>query len=76
MENKDEVKIDYPGIIQQITDKVIADLFGAFMPDEKTKKILTGMLAVHRKYGIDAATSIKILMDLSEIFKEEVNPDE
>lgn len=69
MENE-EVKIDYQGIMQQITDKVILELFGAFMPDEKTKKLLTATISVHRKYGIDAATSIKIMMDLAEIIKE------
>lgn len=71
MDNNDEVKIDYQGIIQQITDKVILDMVNAFLPDDNTRKIMTGIVAVHRKYGIDAATSMKIIVDLAEVLKEE-----
>lgn len=69
--NKEEVKIDYQGIIQQITDRVIVDLIGTFLPDDNTRKIMAGIVAVHRKYGIDAATSMKIIIDLAEVLKEE-----
>lgn len=69
-EKEKEVKIDYQGIIQQLTDKVIVEFVGSFMPDEKTKKLMTAMVSVHRKYGIDAATSLKILMDYAELIKE------
>lgn len=70
MENNDEIKIDYQGIIQQLTDKVIVEFIGSFMPDEKTRKMLVAMVSVHRKYGIDAATSMKIMMDFAEFIKE------
>lgn len=71
MDNNEEVKIDYQGIIQQITDRAIVDLVGALLPDDNTRKIMTGIVAVHRKYGIDAATSMKIIIDLAEVLKEE-----
>lgn len=70
-DNNEEVKIDYQGIIQQIADRAIVDLVGALLPDDNTRKIMTGIVAVHRKYGIDAATSMKIIIDLAEVLKEE-----
>lgn len=74
-ENKEEVKIDYPSIFQQIADKVILEFISSFMPDEKTRKLLSSMVAVHRKYGIDAATSMKIMMDYAELIKEVEEPN-
>lgn len=74
-ENKEEVKIDYPSIFQQIADKVILEFISSFMPDEKTRKLLSSMIAVHRKYGIDAATSMKIMMDYAELIKEVEEPN-
>lgn len=71
MDNQPTVHIDQSALIKQMTDKIITDFISAMMPDEKTRKILLGTLAVHRKYGIDAATSMKIMMDLADIFKEE-----
>lgn len=71
MENKDEVKIDYQGIIQQVTDRVVVDLMSSLMPDEKSRKLVAAMAAVHRKYGIDAATSMRIMMEVGTIFMEE-----
>ena len=65
MEEKEEVKIDYQAIIQQITDKAIVTVIESFLPDENTRKIMRGIVAVHRKYGIDAATIMKIVIDLA-----------
>ena len=76
MEEKDEVKIDYQAIIQQITDKAIVTVVEAFLPDENTRKIMHGIVAVHRKYGIDAATSMKIVIDLAEVLKEDNKTNE
>ena len=76
MENSEEIKIDYQGIVQQIADKVIVEFISSLMPDEKTKKLMLAMVAVHRKYGIDASTSLKILMDYAELIKEEPSPNE
>lgn len=71
MEPKDEVKIDYHSIIQQITDKVVIELMSSIMPDEKSRKLVQAMATVHRMYGIDAATSMKIMMEIGTIFMEE-----
>lgn len=71
MNEEKDIHIDYQGIIQQITDKAIVDFVGVFLPDDNTRKIMTGIVAVHRKYGIDAATSMKIIIDLAEVLKEE-----
>ena len=71
MEPKDEVKIDYQSIVQQITDRVVVELMSSFMPDEQSRKLVQAMAAVHRKYGIDAATSMKIMMEIGTIFTEE-----
>ena len=69
-DNAPEVKIDPKGIIQQITDKVIEDFMISLLPDEKSKKFTSGIMAIHRKYGIDSATSIRIVMGLGELIKE------
>ena len=71
MDNKPEVHIDQSALFKHLADKIITDFMSALMPDEKTKKILLGTLAVHRKYGIDAATSIRIMQDLAEVLKED-----
>ena len=75
MESKNEptyeVKVDRRKIVQQIADKAVADLLTAFVPDEKGKKIVAGILAIHRKHGIDSFTSIKIITELGELLKEE-----
>lgn len=71
MPEEKDIHIDYQGIIQQITDKAIVDLVNAFLPDDNHRKIMAGIVAVHRKYGIDAATSMKIILDLAEVLKEE-----
>lgn len=71
MDNKnDEVKIDYRGVIQQLTDKVIVDLMSDILPDEESRKLMIAMVTVHRKYGIDAGTSIKIMTEIANIFME------
>lgn len=69
-EQENNVHIDHQGIIQQITDKVITDVMAALMPDEKSRNIWTGLIAIHRKHGIDALTSIKIMQELAELTKE------
>lgn len=71
MENKDDVKIDYQGIIQQVADKMIVDFMSAIMPDEQSRKLVAAMAAVHRKYGIDAGTSMKIMLEIGDLIKEE-----
>ena len=72
MEEKEiDVKIDYQLLAKQFADKMIEDFISSLMPDEKTKKFWLATIAVHRQYGIDAATSIKILQELAEITKEE-----
>lgn len=73
MDEQPTVHIDQSALMRQMADKIITDFMLALMPDEKTRKMLLGILAVHRKYGIDAATSIKIVTDLAEILKEEPN---
>ena len=67
MNENEKVHIDYGALINQITDKVITDFMSELMPDEDTRKILLGILAIHRKYGIDAVTSIKILQDMAKL---------
>lgn len=69
-EPNNEIHIDYKTIAQQIADKAIAEFLASLMPDEKTKKLMLGMMAIHRKYGIDTVTSIKILQDFAEFSKE------
>ena len=68
-----DIKIDKQGIIKQITDKVIIELLTAFVPDEQGKKLVIGLINIHRKYGIDTATSVKIIAELGELLKEEFN---
>lgn len=69
-ENEKQVHIDYQAIVNQIADKAVVEFMAAIMPDEKSREFLLGMLAVHRKYGIDAVTSVKIIQDLAEVLKE------
>lgn len=67
MNENEKVHIDYGALFNQIADKVITDFMTELTPDENTKKVLLGTLAVHRKYGIDAVTTIKILQDLTKL---------
>lgn len=77
MNEKEDVKIDYDAIfssdtiINKIVDKALAEIISSLMPDENTKKICLALLSVHRKYGIDTMTSIKILKDIGYILKED-----
>ena len=66
-----EVKVDKKQIVQQIADKAVTELLTAFVPDEQGKKLITGILAIHRKHGIDSFTSVKIITELGELLKEE-----
>jgi hypothetical protein len=56
---------------KQITDKVITDFVTALMPDDKSRRITAKIMGIHRKYGIDAATSMRIMMDLAKALEEE-----
>lgn len=73
MANEFNVGIDFEAIMKMAIDKALVETISSLMPDEKTKKMLLGILSIHRKYGIDAPTSIKILQDLAELMKEENN---
>lgn len=74
-ENTDKVHIDYQGLLNQIADRAIAEFLMSFAPDEQTRKLIGGMIVIHRKYGIDAATSAKILQELGELMKEDGTRD-
>jgi hypothetical protein len=69
-EQDGNVHIDHQGIIQQITDKIITDVLVALAPDEKSRKIISVILTTHRKYGIDALTSMKIIQEIAELTKK------
>jgi len=70
MDENENVYIDYNSLINRIADKAVLEFLSAIMPDEKSQKMLVGMLAIHRKYGIDAVTSIKIFQDIATLTKE------
>ena len=76
MDEESKIQIDYDLIAKMMAEKFVTDFMTALMPDEKTKKLLVGMMAVHRKYGIDAVTSIKIITDLCEVFKDDEEDNE
>lgn len=65
------VQIDYAAIVKEIADKAVGDMVAAFMPDDQTKKFWTATLVVHRRYGIDAVTSMKIMQEIAELIKGE-----
>jgi hypothetical protein len=71
MDEKEKVQIDQRALIQHLKDKVIIDFMSAIMPDDKTRKLVSSMAEVHRKYGIDAATSMQIMMEIGTMFLEE-----
>ena len=73
MDDKDsmnDVQIDIRQMVQNMVDKAMIDLFAAFAPDDKTRSVLVGIMKVHRKYGIDPITSLKIMVDLGEVLKQ------
>ena len=73
MDDKDNMKdvhIDIVQMLQTMVDKAMIDLFSVAMPDEKTKKAFVGIMSIHRKYGVDPITSIKIITDLGEVLKQ------
>ena len=67
----DNVHIDYQSIIQMAVDKAIVEFVSSLMPDEETRKVMLAMTKAHRKYGVDAATSLKIVQEFAELIKEE-----
>lgn len=67
------IQIDYATIVKEIADKAVGDMVAAFMPDDQTKKFWTATLAVHRRYGIDAVTSMKIMQEIAELIKPETD---
>lgn len=73
MANEFNVGIDFDAILKIAIDKALIETMSSLMPDEKTKNILIGILNIHRKYGIDVMTSIKILQELAGLLKEDGN---
>lgn len=71
MSESENVSIDYQAIMNQLVDKAIGEFLTSFCTDEKSKRIMSGTFAVHRKHGIDAMTTFKIMMDLAEVYKNE-----
>ena len=65
-----EVKVDKKSFVQQIADKAITELLTALVPDETGKKIVTGMMEIYRKHGIDPVTSMKLISEIGEMLKE------
>lgn len=70
MEDDFKIEIDPTALFQQMMDKTFADFMAAMMPDEQSRKLISGIFSIHRKYGIDTATSTKIIMELGELFKK------
>lgn len=64
------VHIDYEAIVKDISERAMINMVSAFMPDESSRKLCVGIMNVHRKYGIDPVTSMKILQELGEILNE------
>ena len=69
-DQESNVQIDRQGIIQQIADRAITELLSALVPDESGRKLITGLMNIHRKYGIDSITSVRIISELGELLKE------
>ena len=69
MDNKN-FHIDYQAIAQQIADKAIAEIISVMLPDDKARKLVLGMMDVHRKHGIDTTTRLKIIEDTVKLLKE------
>lgn len=65
------VHIDYEAIVKDISERAMISFMASMMPDESSRKMCVGLMNVHRKYGIDPVTTIKILQDLGEVLKEE-----
>jgi hypothetical protein len=65
-----EVKVNKQHLVQQIADKAITDLLTALVPDETGKKMITGVMTIFRKHGIDPITSMKIITEMGEMFME------
>lgn len=70
-DDKNDIYIDYQSILKLATDKVITELMSSLMPDDETRKLMTALIAAHRKYGIDAATSVKIIQEFAKLIEED-----
>ena len=75
-DDKNDIYIDYQSILKLATDKVITEFMSAIMPDDETRKLMIALIAAHRKYGIDAATSVKIIQEFAELIKEDYQNDQ
>lgn len=71
MDNNFNIGIDFEAIMKMAIDKALIETMSSLMPDDKTRKLMLGILNIHRKYGIDAVTSIKIIQDIAEFTKED-----
>ena len=71
MDNNFNIGIDFEAIMKMAIDKALVETISSLMPDDKTRKLMLGTLNIHRKYGIDAVTSIKIIQDIAEFTKED-----
>lgn len=71
MENNFNIGIDFEAIMKMAIDKALIETISSLLPDDKTRKLMLGILNIHRKYGIDAVTSIKIIQDIAEFTKED-----
>lgn len=75
-DDKNDIYIDYQSILKLATDKVITEFMSAIMPDDETRKLMIALIAAHRKHGIDAATSVKIIQEFAELIKEDYQNDQ
>lgn len=61
--------MDFNAAIQQIKDMAVIDVLTSSISDEDQKTIMQGALLVFVRHGIPASEAAKILLELSDIFK-------
>lgn len=76
MNENDNVKIDYQALYKQVAEKAAIDFLAMLIPDEASRKLIIGTMAIHRKYGIDPATSMNIMQEMARLVEEGKNDEE
>lgn len=69
MDNSD-IQFDYESILKMAIDKAVIDVIALSAPDEKSRKIITGLITILRKHGVEMPTILKIIEDLGKFLEE------
>lgn len=72
----DNVSIDFDGMLKQIYDVSLINIFSSFADKDEDKQTMKKMFELFYKYGVRPEDSVKLLIELFEIFNIETKGEE